>query len=292
MKKIFLFALCAILATSCVFTTSGGSFNIGSCTEKISDKTFIDTVYTDVQALRVVQTPLPIRIEASGSDTLSVKCYVEKMNTNDPEYRIAARMTGSTLEIYQEPREGLSFNNVSGYIDIRVPAEVKDIEAKTVSGGIRIEGVDADKLSAATVSGGVKIEDSSVQGKLEARSVSGGITLKKATGETVVAETVSGGIRAEGLDFARIQGKTISGGVTAYLGEKTKKVSFGTVSGGIRLFLKGDLKDNRYTLNGVSGGARVDGVGSGRRKFSFDGGKNLADVRAKTVSGGITVRNW
>ena len=215
MKKIFLFALCAILATSCVFTTSGGSFNIGSCTEKISDKTFIDTVYTDVQALRVVQTPLPIRIEASGSDTLSVKCYVEKMNTNDPEYRIAARMTGSTLEIYQEPREGLSFNNVSGYIDIRVQAEVKDIE-----------------------------------------------------------------------------GKTISGGVTAYLGEKTKKVSFGTVSGGIRLFLKGDLKDNRYTLSGVSGGARVDGVGSGRRKFSFDGGKNLADVRAKTVSGGITVRNW
>ncbi len=292
MKKIFLFALCAVLATSCVFTTSGGSFNIGSCTEKINDKTFIDTVYTGVQSLRVVQTPLPVNIEAGSSDTLSVKCYVEKMNTNDSCYRIAARMVGSTLEIYQEPGDKMSFNNVSGYINIRVPASVKNIAVKSVSGRINFEGVQVDKLSAATVSGGVKFADGSVRDKLDAKSVSGGISLENASGGLVVAETVSGGIRAQGLDFARIQGKTVSGGVAAYLGENVKKVSFSTVSGGVRLFLKGELKDNRYTLSGVSGGARVEGVGSGRRKFSFEGGKNLTDVRAKTVSGGITVRNW
>ncbi len=292
MKKIFLFALCAVLASSCVFTTSGGSFNIAGCTEKINDKTFIDTVYTDVQSLRVVQTPLPVNIEAGSSDTLSVKCYVEKMNTNDSCYRIAARMVGSALEIYQEPGEKLSFNNVSGYIDIRVPSSVKNIAIKSVSGRIDVKGIQVDKLSATTVSGGVKFADGSVQDKLDAKSVSGGISLENAAGGLVVAETVSGGIRAEGLDFARVQGKTVSGGITAYVGENAKKLSFSTVSGGIRLFMKGDLSDNRYTLSGVSGGIRVDGVGRGRRKFSFDGGNSQADVRAKTVSGGITVRNW
>lgn len=291
MKKIFLFALCAMLTASCVFTTSGG-FNIGSCTEKINDKTFIDTVYTEVQSLRVVQTPLPVNIEAGSSDTLSVKCYVEKMNTNDSSYRIAARMVGSALEIYQEPGEKLSFNNVSGYIDIRVPASVKNIVVKSVSGRIDVKGIQVDKLSATTVSGGVKFADGSVQDKLDAKSVSGGISLENAAGGLVAAETVSGGIRAQGLDFARVQGKTISGGVTAYVGENTKKVSFSTVSGGVRLFMKGDLSDNRYALSGVSGGIRVDGVGRGRRKFSFDGGNSQVDVRVKTVSGGITIRNW
>ena len=282
-------AIFALLATGCVFV--GSDVSSWTDVKTLKNKMFIDSSYAGIQSVRAVQTVLPVRILRSDSDSVSVKCYVERMTVNMSDYKVCARLSGSALEIYQEPEDGVSFRDVSGYLEIRLPDTVQEAVVRSVSGGIRAEGVHLDRLNATTVSGGVGVKTATVN-ELSVRCVSGGISLGDVKGDALTCETVSGGIRAKSLDFRNVQGKTVSGGITAYLGQDVEDVSFGTVSGGVRLFVKGNLDRNGYDLRTVSGGVRVAGVGEARRHFHLEGRADGAHVQAKATSGGIDVRKW
>lgn len=298
-KLLFLFVGLALTAFS---------FTAGA--ETIKNKTFIDNSYKGVTAINAAQTVLPVRISAGNTDRVMVKCHVEKMTVNKKNFRITARMNGSTLEIRQEPNSGLSFKNASGYLEITVPAGVKTISVATTSGSVNAEGISVDAYRVATVSGSISARSLSARSlslgstsgsmklsgisaaSLNANSTSGSMSVDGAEGDKASLSSTSGSIRLKDAYFSAANLNSVSGSLTGYVGDRIKQVNANTVSGSVNLFFKGDLKDNRYNLNTTSGSIRIEGVASARRHFRMDAGSGRVGVQANTVSGSISVRNF
>ncbi len=284
------------------------SFTAGA--ETIKNKTFIDDSYKGVTAISAAQTALPVRISAGNTGRVTVKCHVEKMTVNKKNFRITARMNGSTLEIRQEPREGLSFNNVVGYLEITVPAGVKTVSIATVSGSVRAEGFSLEKYTVNTVSGSIAAQSLSVAelamnstsgsirlsdisaSAVRLGSTSGSISLDRVKGDKAGISTTSGSIRLKDAYFAAVNLNSVSGSLTAYLGERIKQVNANTVSGSVSLFFKKSLKNNDYNLNSTSGSIRIEGLASARRQLRLGSGNGDVNVQANTVSGSISVREF
>lgn len=284
--------LSAVFGAGCVHTQVRGTA-VSAAEVTIEDTVFVNHRYAAAERVRVEQPALPVRILPGETDSITVKCYVERMRVNVPDYRIGVRRSDSALEIYQEPVNGVSVRDVSGYLEIYVPAGVKEITLKTVSGRIDIEGVSVDRLRATNVSGGIEIRESKADDELQLRTLSGGVEAWDIAGSRADIETVSGGIRGKNIDFDILHAKAVQGGIVAYLGGRTRQVYGETISGGVRLFLKGgDLGAHRYDLRTITGGIRVAGVVQAQRKYHSDGRAGGISVEAEAVAGGIAVRRW
>lgn len=276
MKKVFFAAFAAVfalLAAGCSWSAVNRSGWSEGNAVQWKDTTLLDGQYAGVRATRVAQSIFPVRILPSTSDSVSVVCYVGQMKVNVPDYKIDVRQDGGVLEIYQTPRDGVVCRQASGcYLELRVPASVREADIQGVSGGIYAEGVSLDRLKAQTVSGGVKVSGVNAE-QMNLSTVSGGVELSQVWGKWLTC-------------------KTVSGGVKVYLEDSAQEVSLESISGGIDVYLKGDLSRNGYDLNATSGGVRVAGVGESRRHFESEGQSGGVHLKATTVSGGVDVRSW
>lgn len=276
MKKVFFAAFAAVfalLAAGCSWSAVNRSGWSEGNAVQWKDTTLLDGQYAGVRATRVAQSIFPVRILPSTSDSVSVVCYVGQMKVNVPDYKIDVRQDGGVLEIYQTPRDGVVCRQVSGcYLELRVPASVREVDIQGGSGGIYAEGVSLDRLKAQTVSGGVKVSGVNAE-QMNLSTVSGGVELSQVWGKWLTC-------------------KTVSGGVKVYLEDSAQEVSLESISGGIDVYLKGDLSRNGYDLNATSGGVRVAGVGESRRHFESEGQSGGVHLKATTVSGGVDVRSW
>lgn len=296
MKKMFFAAFAAVFALLAVGCGWGGVIRSAGWSEgntvQWKDTTLLDGQYAGVRTIRVAQSIFPVRILPGTSDSVSVVCYAGQMKVNVPDYKIGVRQDGGVLEIYQTPKDGVVCRQASGcYLELRVPASVREVDIQGVSGGIYAEGVSLDRLKAQTVSGGVKVSGVNAE-QMNLSTVSGGVELSQVRGKWLTCKTVSGGIRAEALSADQMEGETVSGGVKVYLEDSAQEVSLESVSGGIDVYLKGDLGRNGYDLKATSGGVRVAGVGESRRHFESEGQSGGVRLKAKTVSGGVDVRSW
>lgn len=276
MKKVFFAAFAAVfalLAAGCSWSAVNRSGWSEGNAVQWKDTTLLDGQYAGVRATRVAQSIFPVRILPSTSDSVSVVCYVGQMKVNVPDYKIDVRQDGGVLEIYQTPRDGVVCRQASGcYLELRVPASVREVDIQGVSGGIYAEGVSLDRLKAQTVSGGVKVSGVNAE-QMNLSTVSGGVELSQVWGKWLTC-------------------KTVSGGVKVYLEDSAQEVSLESVSGGIDVYLKGDLSRNGYDLNATSGGVRVAGVGESRHHFESEGQSGGVCLKATTISGGVDVRSW
>jgi DUF4097 and DUF4098 domain-containing protein YvlB len=141
-----------------------------------------------------------------------------------------------------------------------------------------------------TVSGDIIADD--VTGDLSANSVSGDVQLRGLTG-SVVANSVSGDVAVTGsLRKAVID--TVSGSVLIDALGDVNTLNVNTVSGGVTVRLDETLPAN-YALRSMSGKLMVDGIqrsSGGPSNYTGQMGElagSFVDVRANTVSGGITV---
>lgn len=146
-----------------------------------------------------------------------------------------------------------------------------DAKLNTVSGDLIADGITGD-LTANSVSGDVQVRG--LTGSINANSVSGDVavtgTLRKAT-----VDTVSGSILIDAVgDMNTINLNTVSGGTTVRLDET--------------------LPAN-YVLRSMTGRITVDGVersSGGPSSYTGQVGElsgSFVDVRANSVSGGVTV---
>lgn len=286
--------LVAIFATGCVHdTTVRGAVGQGNGVTTFEDTLWVNCRYAPVEKVWVEQPALPVRILPSETDSIAVKCYVESITVDVPDYRIDVCRSDSVLEVCQQPANGVSVREASGYLEVYVPAAVKDITLKTVSGSIDIEGISANRVRATNVSGGIEIRESQVGDELWLRTLSGGVEAWDIAGARADIETVSGGIRGKNIDFRALRAKAVQGGIVAYLGSQTRQVYCETISGGVRLFLKGgDLTAHRYELRTITGGIRVAGVAQAARKYHCDGKGGGISIEAEAMTGGIAVRRW
>lgn len=305
MKKSILFFLCAAFM----------GFSVSVSAETIKNKTFIDESFTGVKTIKVVQTVLDVNIvKAGSSDKTSVKCHVNQMELNANDYRIGARQVGSTLEIYQTPRSGFSFRRSDGYINIAAADGVKVVVVNAVSGDISVQDLALDNLEAVSTSGDVSVR-ACAAGNLSIRSTSGDMQLDAVSSDLAVIRTTSGDIAIGnsggnkidisttsgdvyakgspmGVDFSLVSIASTSGDLTVYMGPKVKQTVFKSVSGDIGLCLKGNLKNNNYSLGGVSSDITISGVAVARKSLELKFNKGGVDIKANAVSGDIYIKNY
>ena len=95
-----------------------------------------------------------------------------------------------------------------------------------------------------------------------------------------------------GVDFSLVSIASTSGDLTVYMGPKVKQTVFKSVSGDIGLYLKGNLKNNNYSLGGVSSDISISGVAVARKSLELKFNKGGVDIKANAVSGDIYIKNY
>ena len=123
------------------------------------------------------------------------------------------------------------------------------------------------------------------------RTTSGNVSLADCTGNKIDVTTVSGDVLAKGsktgVDFSLVGASSTSGNVCLFMGPKVRQTSIKSVSGDLRLYLKGDLKGR------VMGSViEISGVARASRRLELNTSGNGVQVRANAVSGDIYVGAW
>ena len=237
-------AMVAALTMSC------SAFGSGASEEDSFSYDGIEAVYVRAEFLNV---------EVSGDDAPSVSMSSEP----GTGYRVLHEAEGSRLRIWLE-KDWPFGGSGDGTISLQCPRDVR-LKLETVSGHIRVEGMEGVHCTVSTISGGIVLREN--HGTLSAASVSGKISLDADTGR-VIAKTVSGGIDGRGL----------------LLSEES---SFSTVSGDVDVRLDSDLDDLRFDLRSLSG--RIV-VGTVRAERGLRMGTGGALVRGQSVSGALIFR--
>lgn len=173
-------------------------------------------------------------------------------------------------------------------ISIAVPRAIA-LTLGVVSAGALISGIRNDaKLN--TVSGDL-IADG-VSGDLTANSVSGDVQVRGLTG-SINANSVSGDVAVTG-SLRKATVDTVSGSILVDAVGDMNTINLNTVSGGMTVRLDETLPAN-YVLRSMSGRLMVDGVersSGGPSSYTGQVGElagSFVDVRANSVSGGVTV---
>lgn len=126
-------------------------------------------------------------------------------------------------------------HSVSG--DVSVSGAEGDVEARSVSGNVRLEAPSASRVRAASVSGDVDVTVNALTGtgNLEFNSVSGDVvvTLPKGLNADVSMRSVSGELES---DFPlTLNGRVSRNRIEARIGQGGREIEVHTVSGDVRL---------------------------------------------------------
>ena len=179
-------------------------------------------------------------------------------------------------------------NRATAEVSVLVPRDVAlNIGVVTASG--LVSGIAAD-TKVNTVSGDLVIDD--VTGDLDVNSVNGEITIQNHSGR-INAHSVSGDVTASGrISKAAVDG--VASHVLLDVQGPCDSLELNSVSGSITVRLDEDLPA-RFTTNTVSGTLTIDGSlvkgvhGKGYTAHTGTLAGQFVEVRANTVSGGITV---
>lgn len=222
-----------------------------------------------------------------SSDQVVVKEYMSK---DDPDYyaditvsegtlRIASgkrntmgAMFSSYVEIYLPAsyQGGLSISTISGKIQSETARTLSSFHAKSTSGALKLEAVNAPSVTLNTVSGSIQCTE--IMGKLRAKTTSGSIHIGRYSGEGECSST--------------------SGGVQVVFSQLSGNFTASSMSGGIRLSVP---KDSSFyvSASSTSGGVTVpnsDQVTRSKRQAEGSVGNSPAVLlKATTISGGIHI---
>ncbi len=210
-----------------------------------------------------------VKIEANK---VSQAKTMDKAKENADRVEIVVEKTGGILRIetkYPDHRGQGESLNVSVYYKIWVP-EKASIKAKSVSGGLSVEGL-GGALESNVVSGNVTL--SKITGDVDSTVTSGTVIVSDVTG-AVNLRTISGGITAERIKGS-VEAETTSGTIRMREIVGARSVRAKVLSGNITY--EGDLaRDGKYTLEALSG--RLEMIIPANSGF---------ELEAETFSGGI-----
>jgi len=197
---------------------------------------------------------------------------------------------GKTL-ILRIPRslalEKLSVNTVSARVE-DTGAGANKYSIKTVSGAVTISDVDAGNMNLNTTSGRISVSSASAV-TISAGSTSGRVDLSGVAAQEIGIDTVSGRIEVGG-EFEGLSIGTTSGSVDVNSREMPQRISISSVSGSITLRLpENDGFEISYSSISGSFNCDFDVKHSNRTATHKGGGSN---IRLKTVSGSMRVREW
>ncbi|MGG7466081.1 DUF4097 family beta strand repeat-containing protein [Plantibacter sp. YIM 135347] len=221
------------------------------------------------------------RIEVNGVTGKDLKISIngDQAEIDHPQLR-----WDNFIEVFKN----FGSNRATAEVSVLVPRDVAlNIGVVTASG--LVSGITAD-TKVNTVSGDLVIDD--VTGDLDVNSVNGEITVQNHNGR-INAHSVSGDVTASGrISKAAVDG--VASHILLDVQGPCDSLELNSVSGSITVRLDEELPA-RFTTNTVSGTLTIDGSlikgvhGKGYTAHTGTLAGQFVEVRANTVSGGITV---
>ena len=199
-----------------------------------------------------------------------------------------------------------SFRNLGNTVRVYVPNSITNIDARSTSGSVRMEGVSTTQLNLRATSGSVSVDggthgnthlqsnsgsvrmENASTTQLNMRATSGSVHVNGGTHDNIHLQSNSGSIRANG-HFGDIDARTTSGGVhiqdysTSH--RNTDNIQLRSNSGGVRFSTRAPISDFNYDISVSSGAMRVDGARLDGRRAS--GGNGNTPITARTTSGSV-----
>lgn len=230
-----------------------------------------------------------ITVGPADGDELIIREY---MNREDPALFANVSIKGGDILVKNGNRQGVfglrshievllpqSWNgsftiaNVSGGISMDGEWNFASFTARTISGEVNLQSIEAAVIKLSSTSGSVKVQRA--VGSMELHSVSGSIKVEQAEGSGSF-KTTSGGVR---VNFTHLNGH----------------VDASSISGGVRLSLPEDASfefDGRSVSGGIYTGFDDKLAFQRRNKaHGFVGSEPYYHVRASSTSGGIHVND-
>ncbi|MDW7651894.1 MAG: DUF4097 family beta strand repeat-containing protein [Bacillota bacterium] len=230
-----------------------------------------------------------INFIVTEDDTIKAHLYGEV--TPDALPAEFARQSGSRLTVTARPRSGINNSRIRLTLDLYVPAQhLESVQGETVSGDMKLTGLNIKKLEFYTVSGDMDIRDLSLD-TLQFKSVSGRLRAEDVSAANTNLNTTSGNLEITGLD-GNLIAKTVSGDVTVDYNNFDNDITFDTTSGKTSLTLP-EKAQFTIRLNTVSG--KVDSefpltvTSSSSRSFEGRAGDSANRIFIKSVSGSVDI---
>lgn len=232
--------------------------------------------------IRVV--PESVRIEKAIGSKIEVELY------GSESFLPEVSLSGDTLEIVQRHKNFTMLDFSKRAVVIKIPEGkvYNELNASSVSGSVKIEGLEAKTIKASSVSGSISTSNVKAD-TITVESTSGSVKAENLKADKVNCESVSGSIRLSG-DFTRFNAKTTSGSIHIEDGvDITEDSSAETTSGSVKLSLSNRTKAN-ITYKTVSGSYSNEITGtSGGKKGSEVMNGGGAELRVSTASGSIRI---
>jgi len=167
-----------------------------------------------------------------------------------------------------------NFSVTSNAVRIYVPSSVLDIEARSVSGSVRIDGVNTTNLNLQTTSGRVTVEGGTHENS-HLRSTSGSVNANAYFAGDLYARSTSGSVNI--TDRSTLH-RHVAG---------SEGIRLRSTSGSVNFSTRAEISDFRYNVSVVSGSMRVDGSRVSGRRAS--GGSGAVPLDVSTTSGSVRV---
>lgn len=163
--------------------------------------------------------------------------------------------------LVEQPTYGLTYKiNMVRWMQvfIRIPAAWKGaVEASTIAGPLKARGLAGTDMSFDTVTGDLRVMGlNCITAAL--RTVSGSVKAENLSGERLSLRTVSGDVAVSGCGFDAYRLSAVSGAVSMDLTQPFDKLEGTTVSGDVRVYAPMEQID--ASLRSVSGRIRTSGV--------------------------------
>lgn len=224
-----------------------------------------------VELLEVTMTSTDILVKKSADDKMHVKLTgLVASNVID----LQTEQTGNKMVIglkEDEKKQGfLNFSSEEGDMEIQVPAGVRKLALKTVSGDVEIVEIPLEDLDLKTVSGDFEIDDAPVK--------------------KVLWYSVSGDFEAD-APIESFDGKSVSGDFEITTDNPTPNFAVVTTSGDLNLSFEVE-PDVNIDARSVSGDvvvktASLKQSASGNFNHAINSGKGL--ISFKSTSGDLTI---
>jgi DUF4097 and DUF4098 domain-containing protein YvlB len=249
---------------------------VKSPTGSVQSKKSVST--KGVEEIEIETTATDVTLERVESETAEITLNGRYPGESDP---LLVNTEGSKLEVRVRETDtdnkfkfNITFDESEGGLLLRVPAGVRKITVKTVSGDVHAKKMQLKDLAVKSVSGDVNLDDAKLQ--------------------ELLFQSTSGDLNAEQLEAEKVSGKTISGDLSLTLHSLEPRMELNSTSGDIELRFRSEpnLKVDFKTVSGeVDADMGSKSIShSGSQEFTL--GKETGLLQAKTISGDLSIRKF
>ena len=231
-----------------------------------------------------------------GSCTVEVEDGVLRIQREQKWYeRIGVRFDQPevTVLLPQARYRAIDARTASGDIEIE-DLEADEMKLECTSGNLTLRNVRAGELEAKSSSGDIKALDCAFEGEAELDATRGSVRIAGTEADGLSVETTSGGIEIEGVNAGQLEAESTSGGIALIDLNAVGRADLHTASGDIRLeradagafeirttsgSVRGSvLSDKLYDVKTASGNVEIP-----------SSVRDAGEFRASTTSGDVRI---